>query len=262
VEICDAILMSHHDDDYQAQLEKLQAALVEAQTWAMDKGKKLVVIFEGRDAAGKDGVIRRITEHLSTRNTRAVALPKPSDHQKTWWWFQRYVHELPGAGEWVLFNRSWYNRAGVERVMGFSTPEEQEEFLRNAPDFERLLVESGIQIVKYWLDISKKEQADRLEARKDDPLKKLKISALDYEAQKRWKDYSKARDEMLLRTHSAVAPWTCVHTDHKKRARLNIIRHLLHVIDCPKVSQKIDLPDTDVVYTFEKEALTDGRLEA
>ncbi len=254
--------MSKHEDDYEAQLEALQAALVESQIWAMEKGVKLVVIFEGRDAAGKDGVIRRITEHLSTRNTRVVALPKPSDHQKTWWWFQRYVHVLPASGEWVFFNRSWYNRAGVERVMSFSTPEEQEEFLRNAPDFERMLVESGIQIVKYWLDISKAEQASRLEARRDDPLKLLKISNLDYEAQKRWKDYSKARDEMLVRTHSAVAPWTVVHTDHKKRARLNVIRHLLHTIACPKLTHTIDLPDPEVVYTFEKQALNDGRLEA
>jgi polyphosphate kinase 2 len=248
------------DDAYLHDLEKLQVALVEAQIWAMDKGKKLVVIFEGRDAAGKDGTIQRIVEHLSARNTRVVALPKPSDRQQTWWWFQRYVAYLPAAGEWVMFNRSWYNRAGVERVMGFSTPEQQEEFLRNAPDFERLLIESGITLVKYWLDIDKDEQAERLEQRRTDPLRVLKTSSLDIEAQKRWKDYSKARDEMLLRTHSPIAPWICVRADHKKKARLNVIRHLLHAIDCPHHVAKFDKPDPEVVFQFEKAALDDGRL--
>jgi polyphosphate kinase 2 len=254
--------MSKKSDDhaYQHTLEQLQIALVEAQLWAMDKGEKLVVIFEGRDAAGKDGVIARITEHLSKRNARIVALPKPSDRQATWWWFQRYVAHLPAAGQWVFFNRSWYNRAGVERVMGFSTPQQQEEFLRNAPDFERLLEESGIKIVKYWLDISKEEQAERLEKREEDPLRRFKTSPLDREAQKRWKAYSKARDEMLLRTHSAVAPWTCVRADHKKAARLNVIRHLLHAIDCPGVSSKLEKADPKVVFDFEQAALSDGRL--
>ncbi|HEY3815000.1 MAG TPA: polyphosphate kinase 2 [Caulobacteraceae bacterium] len=251
----------HDDDAYEKDLEKLQIALIHSQRWAMEKGKQLVVIFEGRDAAGKDGTIARIVQHLSKRNARVVALPKPSDRQATWWWFQRYVEHLPAAGEWVLFNRSWYNRAGVEVVMGFSTPEQQEEFLRNAPDFERLLTESNIQIVKYWLDISKKEQDERLERRKEDPLRSMKTSPLDVEAQKRWKDYSKARDEMLLRTHSAVTPWTCVRADHKKKARLNVIRHLLHAINCPKVAHDVDLPDPDVVFEFEKAALKDGRLE-
>ena len=251
----------HDDAEYEKALEQLQIALVHSQVWAMDKGKKLVVIFEGRDAAGKDGTIARIIQHLSKRNARVVALPKPSNHQATQWWFQRYVAHLPAAGEWVLFNRSWYNRAGVEVVMGFSTPEEQEEFIRNAPDFERLLVESGIQVVKYWLDISKKEQADRLERRRDDPLRCMKTSPLDIEAQKRWKDYSRARDDMLLRTHTPVAPWTCVRADHKKKARLNVIRHLLHAIACPKIAHTVDLPDPDVVFAFEKAALEDGRLE-
>jgi polyphosphate kinase 2 len=248
------------DDDYERELEKLQIALVDTQVWAMDKGKKLVVLFEGRDAAGKDGTIHRVVEHLSSRNTRVIALPKPSDRQKSWWWFQRYVSHLPSAGDWVLFNRSWYNRAGVERVMGFSTPEEQEEFLRNAPDFERLLVESGITVVKLWLDIDKETQAERLKRRRTDPLRRLKSSDLDVEAQKRWDDYTKARDEMLLRTHSPVAPWICVRADHKKKARLNVIRHLLHVLDCPKVSGKVDPPDPKVVFPFEAEALKDGRL--
>ena len=251
----------HDEEAYEKTLEALQIALVKSETWAMETGKKLVVIFEGRDAAGKDGTIGRIVQHLSKRNSRVVALPKPSDRQATQWWFQRYVTHLPAAGEWVFFNRSWYNRAGVEVVMGFSTPEQQEEFIRNVPDFERLLVESDVKIVKYWLDISKKEQADRLERRKDDPLRSMKTSNLDVEAQKRWKDYSKARDHMLLRTHSAVAPWTCVRADHKKKARLNVMRHLLHAINCPKVAHKVDLPDPDVVFEFDQAALKDGRLE-
>jgi polyphosphate kinase 2 len=247
--------------EYKTELRSLQIALVHYQQWAMKEGEKAVIVFEGRDGAGKDGTIKRITEHLAPRNTRVVALPKPSSREATEWWFQRYVRHLPAAGELVLFNRSWYNRAGVEVVMGFSTPEQQEEFIRNAPDFERLLVESGIQIVKYWLDISKDEQEQRLERRKDDPLRSMKTSPLDVEAQKRWKDYSKARNAMLLRTHSAVAPWTCVRADHKKKARLNVIRHLLHAINAPKIAHKVEQPDRNVVFEFEKAALEDGRLE-
>jgi polyphosphate kinase 2 len=252
--------MAKRDDDYEDELRTLQIALVKSQIWAMAKGLKLLVIVEGRDAAGKDGVIRRMTEHLSARNTRVVALPKPSDREKTWWWFQRYVAHLPGAGEWVIFNRSWYNRSGVERVMGFCTPQEVEEFLRNAPDFERMLVEAGTIIVKYWLDISRDEQKTRIDERRTDPLKTLKTSDLDQEAIKRWKDYSKARDETLLRTHSPVAPWHCVRADHKKPARLALLRHLLHVVDCPDVAPELERPDPDVLFTFEKAALEDGRL--
>ena len=255
---------TQHDDDYEKALEALQIALVHSQAWAMDKGKRLVVLFEGRDAAGKDGTIARIIQHLSKRNARVVALPKPSDRQATWWWFQRYVAHLPAAGEWVYFNRSWYNRAGVEVVMKFSTPEQQEEFLRNAPDFERLLVESDIKIVKYWLDISKKEQEDRLEQRTRRSAAQVHenepVGHGGAEGQLE-KDYSHARDEMLLRTHSPVAPWTCVRADHKKKARLNVMRHLLHAIGCPKIAHDVDLPDPDVVFEFEKAALDDGRLE-
>jgi polyphosphate kinase 2 len=254
----DQMSKSKLHESYEDALRRLQIALVDSQVWAMDKGIKLAVVLEGRDAAGKDGTIERVVEHLSARNTRVVALPKPSDREQGQWWFQRYVERLPTHGEWVLFNRSWYNRAGVERVMGFSTPEQQEEFLRNAPDFERMLIESGIVLVKFWLDISPEEQAERLEARRKDPLKKLKTSPLDGEAQKRWKDYSKARNEMLLRTHTAAAPWICVKADHKKRARLNIIRHLLHTLGCPEV--KVEWPDEQVLFPFEKAALKDGRL--
>jgi polyphosphate kinase 2 len=185
------------NDDYEAALREHQIALVDTQAWAMEKGLKLVVVFEGRDAAGKDGSIRVLTEHLSNRNTRIVALPKPSDRERSQWWFQRYVGQLPTAGEWVFYNRSWYNRAGVERVMGFSTPEEQEAFLRDAPGFEHMLVGSGVLLVKYWLDISKAEQKERLDERRDDPLKRMKSSPLDAAAQDKWDAYSKARDEML-----------------------------------------------------------------
>jgi polyphosphate kinase 2 len=246
--------------DYEAQLRRLQEALVQTQTGAMARGEKILVVLEGRDAAGKDGAIRRITEHLSARNTRMVALPKPSDRETSQWYFQRYAAPLPAAGELVIFNRSWYNRAGVERVMGFSTPEQQAQFLKDAPQFECMLIESGIRLVKYWLDISKATQAERLDARRSDPLKQLKVSPLDAVAQKKWKDYSKARDEMLLRTHTPIAPWVCVRNDHKKQGRLNLIRHLLHAIAPSEIAAKVDAPDPDVVFTFTPDALHDGRL--
>jgi polyphosphate kinase 2 len=248
--------------DYKHELRELQIGLVRYQQWAAETGAKAVVVLEGRDSAGKDGAIARITEHLTARRTRAVALPKPSERDRSEWYFQRYAHYLPAAGEFVIFNRSWYNRAGVEPVMGFCTAQEHKEFLRDAPTFEHMLTEAGIRIVKLWLDISKVEQAARLEARRKDPLKALKVSELDGEAQKRWKAYSEARDEMLLKTSSAHAPWSCVHTDHKKEARLNIIRHLLHELAPKQIAGDFPKPDKKVLYRFEKSALTDGRLEA
>ena len=247
-------------ETYEDALRGLQEALVRFQMRAIKDGQRTVVVFEGRDTAGKDGVIRRIVEHLSVRYTKVAALPKPSDREQSEWYFQRYVHQLPAAGELTLFNRSWYNRGGVEPVMGFCTPAQHEEFLRDAPDFERMLVESGITLVKVWLDISREEQADRLKARRSDPLKALKVSDLDKVAQERWDDYSAARDTMLTRTHTIVAPWTIVHTDHKKRARLNLIRHLLRRID-PKHADAIEAPDPAIVFPFEAAALNDGRLE-
>lgn len=253
--------MSAHGETYEDTLERLQVALVRTQIHAIEKGWKIVVVLEGRDAAGKDGAIARIIEHLGPRYTRAVSLPKPSDRQKTEWWFQRYVRHLPAAGEFVIFNRSWYNRAGVEPVMGFCTEQEHEDFLRDAPSFETMLVESGVKLVKFWLDISRKEQEQRLEDRRRDPLKALKTSPMDAEAQKRWKDYSHARDLMLTRTHTAIAPWICVHTDDKKAARLNLIRHLLHAVAPPNIHHDIEAPDPDVLYPFEQAALKDGRLE-
>ena len=246
---------------YKAELRDLQIGLVRYQEWAADSGAKVVVVLEGRDSAGKDGAIARITEHLTARRTRAVALPKPSERDRSEWYFQRYIQYLPAGGELVIFNRSWYNRAGVEPVMGFCTPQEHQDFLRDAPTFERMLEEAGIRVLKLWLDISKHEQAVRLDARRKDPLKALKVSALDGEAQKRWKDYSKARNEMLTRTSTETAPWYCVHTDHKKEARLNTIRHLLHELAPKHISHDVPKPEPAVLYRFEGSALTDGRLE-
>jgi polyphosphate kinase 2 len=246
------------DDD---ELEALQVALVRFQQHAIEAGERDLVIFEGRDTAGKDGAIKRIVEHLSIRATRVVALPKPTEREQGQWYFQRYVNHLPAKGELVILNRSWYNRAGVERVMGFSTVDEQETFLRDVPVFERMLVGSGVQVVKLWLDISRDEQAERLKARGTDPLKALKVSPLDAVAQEKWDAYTDARDEMLRRTHTPEAPWTIVHTDKKAKARANIMRHLLKELAPPKIADAVDAPDPDVVFTFEPDALTDGRLE-
>jgi polyphosphate kinase 2 len=253
--------MSKHDDDYDDEIRDLQIALVRYQQTAIASGQNDLVVFEGRDGAGKDGAIKRITEHLSVRNTRVVALPKPTDRERTEWYFQRYVEHLPAAGELVIFNRSWYNRGGVEPVMGFCTPDEHEIFLRDVPGFEAMLAGSGVQIVKLWLDISCDEQAKRLKARTTDPLKTLKISPLDAVAQKKWDEYTDARDQMLRRTHTRDAPWTIVHTDDKKEARVNIMRHLLKVLAPKDVAKSVQKPDPDVLYTFETAALEDGRLE-
>ncbi|WP_293900936.1 polyphosphate kinase 2 [Phenylobacterium sp.] len=243
------------------ELEALQVSLVRYQQYAIDAGTRDLVIFEGRDTAGKDGAIRRITEHLSVRNTHVVALPKPSDRERSEWYFQRYARRLPTAGEFTIFNRSWYNRAGVERVMKFSTADEQETFLRDVNTFERMLVGSGLRIVKLWLDISRKEQAARLEARRTDPLKALKISPLDGVAQEKWTAYSKARNEMLTRTHCPEAPWFIVHTDKKHKARPNIIRHLLKTLAPKEIAREVEAPDADILYPFDPTAITDGRLQ-
>ena len=249
---------SDNDDD---DLEELQLALVRFQQHAIQTGQRDLVIFEGRDAAGKDGAIKRIVEHLSIRNTRVMALPKPTEREQSQWYFQRYVPHLPAAGELVLFNRSWYNRAGVEPVMGFCTPDQHEAFLRNVPVFERMLAGDGVQIVKLWLDISRKEQAERLDDRRKDPLKALKVSSLDAVAQEKWDAYSKARDEMLTRSSSPEAPWYVVRTDKKPIARANIMRHLLKVLAPKTIAKDVPPPDPDVLFTFERPALEDGRLE-
>lgn len=241
--------------DYPAELERLQLKLVEAQAWAIEKGMRTVMLFEGRDAAGKDGSITRLTEYMSPRQTRVIALPKPTERETGQWYFQRYVPHLPAVGETVIFNRSWYNRGGVEPVMGFCTPEQHERFLKDAPGFERLLTDSGILLIKFWFDISKDEQAERLVERVADPLKRFKVSALDAEAQARWDAYSAARDRMLAETHSVHAPWTIIATDHKKTARLNVIRQVLQRLGAPGC--KSETPDLDVVFPADN---AEGRL--
>jgi polyphosphate kinase 2 len=246
--------------DYAETLETLQIALVKFQTQAIEKGQRCLVILEGRDTAGKDGAIKRVTEHLSVRSTRVVALPKPTERERSQWYFQRYIDHLPAAGELVIFNRSWYNRAGVERVMGFATEQEQAQFLIDVPKVEQMLVESGIQIVKLWLDISRDEQSKRLEDRREDPLKALKVSPLDAVAQKKWDEYSAARDLMLTHTDQTCAPWICVRADHKKPARVAIIRHLLHTLAPKAVRKHIEPADPTVLFPFEPSALSDGRL--
>lgn len=246
--------------DYDDELRQLQIALIALQKKAIKEGWKILTVFEGRDAAGKDGTIARVTEHLSRRNTLVVALPKPSDRERGEWYFQRYVEWLPAAGEAVLFNRSWYNRAGVERVMGFSTAEEQEQFLSDVPAFEKMLVDSGVRYVKFWLDITRQTQAERLKARREDPLRAFKVSDLDAVAEAKWDDYTAARDEMLTRTHSEAAPWVCVRADHKKAARLNVIRWLLHAAGDRKLLKGVEKPDPEVIFPFEVAALSDGRL--
>lgn len=249
------------NDKYERELRKLQIELVKAQIRGIAESQKALIIFEGRDAAGKDGTIKRIIEHLSPRNTRVVALSKPSDREQSEWYFQRYVRYLPAGGEWVLFNRSWYNRAGVEVVMGFSTAAEQEQFLLDVPSFERMLVQSGALVIKYWLDVSREEQHKRLTERRTDPLKRLKTGPMDVEAERRFDAYTRARDDMLTRTHTPIAPWICVHSDNKKLARLNIMRHLLNALAGANLARKAPKPDADILFSFEAEALTDGRLE-
>ena len=243
--------------DAEARLRQLQTALVDAQIWSMKAGRRVCILLEGRDAAGKDGAIKRITEHLSVRQTRVAALPKPNEREQGEWWFQRYIEHLPTAGETVIFNRSWYNRAGVEKVMGFSTPQQQEDFIRDVPDFEGLLVRSGVTLIKLWLDISRGEQKKRLDDRRSDPLKRLKVSSLDAVAQDRWDAYSEARDDMLRRSHNDAAPWTCVMTDSKTRARENLIRHLLEACGCPDYSVAVAAPDPDIAFSYD--AVIEGK---
>jgi polyphosphate kinase len=215
---------------YEKELRKLQIELVKFQEWVRVKGLKVVILFEGRDAAGKGGAIKRITESLNPRVCRVVALPTPTEREKTQWYFHRYVAHLPAAGEMVLFDRSWYNRAGVERVMGFCTDEEYSEFLRSVPEFERMLVRSGIILVKYWFSVSDKEQERRFAARIQDPTKRWKLSPMDMQSRARWVEYSKAKDEMFAHTDIKQAPWNVVNADNKICARLNCIRHLLSLI--------------------------------
>jgi len=216
---------------YERELYRLQAELVKLQEWVRAEGARLVVVFEGRDAAGKGSAIKRITEHLNPRVARIVALPKPGERDRTRWYFQRYVEHLPAAGEIVLLDRSWYNRAGVERVMGFCTPEEHRRFLHQCPIFERLLVEDGILLRKYWFSVGDAEQERRFRRRLDDPLRRWKLSPVDLESLARWEDYSRAKDDMMVHTDIAESPWYVVDGDDKRRARLNVIAHLLSSVD-------------------------------
>ncbi|MBD9500006.1 polyphosphate kinase 2 [Pseudomonas sp. BGr12] len=215
---------------YFSELFRLQGELVKLQSWVVKTGHKVVILFEGRDAAGKGGVIKRITQRLNPRVCRVAALPAPNDREQTQWYFQRYVSHLPAAGEIVLFDRSWYNRAGVERVMGFCSDDQYEEFFRSVPEFERMLARSGIQLIKYWFSISDDEQHLRFLSRIHDPLKQWKLSPMDLESRRRWEAYTKAKEIMLERTHIPEAPWWVVQADDKKRARLNCISHLLKLI--------------------------------
>ncbi len=231
-------------DYYEQEIEKLHVELVHLQEWVRDQGLKIVVLFEGRDAAGKGGVIKRITERVSPRTFRVVALGTPTEREKTQWYFQRYVANLPAAGEIVLFDRSWYNRAGVEHVMNFCTEEEYQEFLRACPQFERMLVLSGIQLIKYWFSVSDEEQEKRFQARIHDPTKSWKLSPMDLKSRTKWVEYSKAKDEMFKYTDTSIAPWYVVDADDKRKARLNTIRHLLSLIPYEVAPPKsIKLPE-------------------
>ncbi|MGM9484092.1 polyphosphate kinase 2 [Roseateles sp. NT4] len=228
---------------YFRELFRLQSELVKLQDWVQHTGHKVVILFEGRDAAGKGGVIKRITQRLNPRVCRVAALPAPNDRERTQWYFQRYVSHLPAAGEIVLFDRSWYNRAGVERVMGFCTDDQYEEFFRSAPEFERMLQRSGIQLIKYWFSISDDEQRVRFLGRIHDPLKQWKLSPMDLESRRRWEEYTRAKEVMLERTHTPESPWWVVKADDKKRARLNCIHHLLSQMPYQEVVHAdIELP--------------------
>jgi polyphosphate kinase 2 len=246
------------DQKYAKTLHHLQVELVKLQHHVIARGQKILVILEGRDGAGKDGTIKRLTEHLSPRDIRVVALPKPSDVEATQWYFQRYVTHLPAAGEIVLFNRSWYNRAGVEHVMGFCSEHQYQEFLRTAPAFEAMLVESGITLIKYYLDIDRHEQKKRLDARRRDKLKQWKISPIDEKAMKYFDDYTKARDAMLRATDSAAAPWVVVRADDKKAARLGIIADLIGRVEY-KDATPHEVAHT-IVRRFDETCITDGML--
>ncbi|MEL6787944.1 MAG: polyphosphate kinase 2 [Cyanobacteria bacterium J06607_15] len=238
---------------YEQELAKLQIELVNLQRWVQHAGLKVVVIFEGRDAAGKGGAIKRISECLNPRVCRVVALGTPSDRQKTQWYFQRYVAHLPAAGEIVLFDRSWYNRAGVEKVMGFCTYDEYNEFMRSCPQFETMIQRSGIILIKYWFSVSDKEQERRFQDRIKDPTKRWKISPMDLKAREKWVDYSRAKDDMFAATDIPESPWNVVEADDKKRARLNCINHLLQTVPYEKLPpKKIELPPRQKEIDYER----------
>ncbi|MBU3015284.1 polyphosphate kinase 2 [Poseidonibacter lekithochrous] len=241
---------------YEKELRRLQVELLKFQNHIKDAGLKVLMIFEGRDAAGKGGTIKRITEHLNPRGARVVALEKPSIEESTQWYFQRYVKHLPSAGELVLFDRSWYNRSMVEPVMGFCTEREHHKFLKDAPAFEKMIVDEGIQIFKFYFSVSKEEQGKRFKARETDPLKQYKLSPVDKESQRLWDEYTLAKFMMLSATHTEDAPWTIVKSDDKKRARINCIKHILQYVDYPdKISDKKIEVDKDIIVYGRDEAI-------
>ncbi len=225
--------------EYERTKAELQTELLKVQSWAKETGQRIVILFEGRDAAGKGGTIKRYMEHLNPRGARVIALDKPTEAERGQWYFQRYIQHLPSAGEIVFFDRSWYNRAGVERVMGFCNPSEYLEFLRQAPQLERMLNNSGIRLFKFWFSVSREEQLRRFVSRRDDPLKHWKLSPIDIQSLDRWDDYTAAKKAMFFHTDTADAPWTVVKSDDKKRARLNCIRHFLHALDYPGKNLKV-----------------------
>ena len=246
--------------DYDKQLRRLQAELCLLQEWVKHEGLRVIILFEGRDGAGKGGTIKAITERVSPRVFRVVALPAPSDREKSQMYLQRYLPHFPAAGEIVIFDRSWYNRAGVECVMGFCTKEQHRHFLERCPMFERFAVSEGIHLIKYWLEVSNDEQARRFQARIDDPLRQWKLSPIDLPSRTRWYDYSRARDMMFDATDTSAAPWHVVRSDDKKRARLNCISHLLSVIPYQKVrKEKIKLPQRSKKHAYDDAATLSGR---
>lgn len=249
-----------HKDPYKATLRRLQIELVKLQNHIIKNNAKILILFEGRDAGGKDGTIKRITQYLSPRETRVVALGKPSDRDMGSWYFQRYTPHLPSEQEMVLFNRSWYNRAGVESVMGFCSNEQYHEFLETVPEYEQMLVRSGIKLLKYYLDISKEEQKKRLEDRFQNPLKQWKTSPIDKKAQKYWDQYSQARNAMLARTHNMVAPWTIVRADDKKAARINVIKDMLFRLDYKGKKETLLLPDSNIVFNYAESYVLNGMI--
>ena len=235
---------------YQQQKKLLQIELLKVQEWAAENGERIAILFEGRDAAGKGGAIKRFAEHLNPRGARIVALAKPSDTEQGQWYFQRYLSQLPSAGEIVMFDRSWYNRAGVEKVMGFTTEEKYRLFLDQAPELERLLIDDGIRLFKYWFSISHKEQQARFEARRRNPLKTWKLSPVDIAAAEKWNEYSEARDKMFKLTHTTHSPWTVIEANDKRAARINCMRHFLYHLPYPdKDKERVKLPDDTQVYS-------------
>ena len=241
------------NDVYEAELFRLQTEFVKLQEWTRATGARIVVVFEGRDAAGKGGTIKRITEYLSPRSVRIAALPAPSERERGQWYFQRYIEHLPTRGEIVLFDRSWYNRAGVERVMGFCTPHEQALFLRQCPIFEQMLIDDGILLRKYWFSVSEEEQLRRFKGRANDPMRRWKLSPMDLESVYRWEEYSRAKDDMMVHTDIPASPWFVVESHIKKNARLNMMSHLLSSIPYEEVEPEIvDLPKAPVVGNYRR----------